>query len=347
MKKYIFLLCVLTLFSCDKKDEPGGEITKPGASTSDKPKGDIPPLSVRYDLETGSLSWQRLPDAEVYDIYVREKDRGDYVLLTSVAGDTLSTTQSFDIIRFLDMASKPKGLYHVKLIGRNALKKGDLAVAAETEVDFSNEFPPLTGMRYNPETFILSWKQPSVYATDYFIYVKKEGDKEYVNILSFFSTYGRIDIIAELKALGFGTYHVKIVGHNIYAGLKGNIEKATSVTIEYPDITPPPMTVLSVTNKAITWSADNPKWRHIRFYVKREGEADSAYRLTTVYDYPSSDTQFSIYADYVIKHSICGDTPTGTYIFKATANDIEHGWYGSLEKATPVAYHYGDTPAGR
>jgi hypothetical protein len=230
-----------------------------------------------------SLTWERLPNAEVYDIYVKKKDHGDYALLSSVPDNAASGTQTFAVVDALEQAAKPQGIYYVRIIGRNTLTKGDLSAASEAEVEYNREFPPITGLHYDPETYILSWEEPAIPNATYSIHALKDGEQEYV-LVCYVDNYSdrRVDILKEIRGsrLGFGTYQVKIIGRS--DPLIGNIEKATPITIEYPRLTLPPITKVSLNDNTITWEIGY--WESSIFYVhvKEAGQDDSEYEIVVV-----------------------------------------------------------------
>jgi hypothetical protein len=322
----------------------GGTITETGTFTvGERLKGDIPPLSVKYDLHTLLLSWERLANAEVYDIYLKEKDRGDYVLLASVGDDNDAlSTQTFAIFDALERASKPQGLYYVRVIGRNTLTKGDLTVASETEVEYNREFPPITGLHYDTETYMLSWENPAIPDASYSIYAQKEGEQEYIKVCDVDASSDRkIDILRALHGFGFGTYQVKITG-NHHSGLTGNIEKATPTTVEYPNLILPPITKVSLKDRTITWEIIDRECPVFYMYVKEAGKEDSEYEITMVIDNESNKTRFDInVARHLSEYTMFSPPrPAGTYIFKVIVYDTWHRWYGSLEDAIPITYEF-------
>jgi hypothetical protein len=325
----------------------GEKITETGDFTvGDKLKGDILPLSVRYDPHTLSLQWNRLANAEVYDVYVKEKDRSDYVQISSVEdrGDAMSTVQTSHLFYSLYSASKPVGIYYAKVIGRNALTKGDLATASETEVNYNLEFPLIRGLHYDPATYILSWEKAAIDISDYLVYFKKEGEKEYREIYDIYFQSGETDIIRHIwnAAYSFGTYQVKVTGNNSYQGTTGNLEKATPITIEYPNITLPPITKVSLKDRTITWEVTDQECPVFCMYAKEAGKDDSEYKPAYTIENKTDQTKFDIDVHhFLLYNSIFGSpNPVGTYTFKGIVYDKWHNWSGALEEAIPMTYEF-------
>jgi hypothetical protein len=337
------------------------KITESGFfTTGNKLKGDIPSLSVSYNYIHRIFSWLKDPNAEVYDLYIRDVEGGDYVLLCSVPDDGKPPGyQSVAIFDFLEPTSWPYGVYLVKVIGRNTLRKGNLAYASERGVEYYDiEFPPLEEVHYDPQTYILSWKEPmGVSAWEYFIYAKKEGEQEYRKVHHMYIKEempgNEIDIIYILRDWGwetqmFGTYQIKVICRILYPDMIGSLENATTVTVEYPNTVLPPLTLVSKEDKKIIWGwgTNIPYWTSIYVYVKGAEEADSEYeRVGEYYNYVNyPNNQITLLASAVLKDPSylygAEEYPAGTYIFKAVFYDYDHNWYSSFEDAVPVVYEY-------
>ncbi|MDR1500436.1 MAG: hypothetical protein LBI58_05595 [Tannerellaceae bacterium] len=231
MKTYIFLLSglIVALACCQKDPLPGN--TLPPADESVNP--------VTYDKYSRLLSWKRIPGVATYAVYAVAVGASDNILAGTVAdfGSTTSEAQSVNINKLFTAAGLPHGIYKAVIRPAGIPEDGGIYAAWEAEVDFNDEFPPLTGLIYNEKTGILSWDTPLTQPTHLFIYVKKEGAQSYINISTASTVSNRIEIKKYLRGIDHGILNVKITAHNSHLLITGNITQAPSVTIPYPSVT--------------------------------------------------------------------------------------------------------------